>query len=92
MLRPEKAELLALDNAHKTELKEFNNKWENIIMPNFESETELLQLELRRKHHQELEEFKESLEKDLSLKYHVNSEILELRKKLDTLGQMVRGT
>lgn len=59
-------------------------------MPNFESETELLQLELRRKHHQELEEFKESLEKDLSLKYHVNSEILELRKKLDTLGQMVR--
>ena len=80
---------MALDNAHKTELKEFNNKWENIIMPNFESETELLQLELRRKHHQELEEFKESLEKDLSLKYHVNSEILELRKKLDTLGQMV---
>ena len=40
----------ALENAHKAELKELVNKWENIIIPNFENETTLLELELKKRH------------------------------------------
>jgi hypothetical protein len=40
----------ALENAHKGELKELINKWANIILPNFENESALLELELKRRH------------------------------------------
>lgn len=40
----------ALDNAHKQEIKELINKWNNIIMPNFENESSLLEIELKKKH------------------------------------------
>lgn len=40
----------ALDNAHKAEIKELMNKWNNIIIPNFENEAALLEIELKKKH------------------------------------------
>lgn len=40
----------ALENAHKSELKELLNKWNNIIMPNFENEAALLEIELKKRH------------------------------------------
>ena len=49
----------ALENAHKAELKELINKWNNIIMPNFENEAALLEIELKKRHQNELEQFKE---------------------------------
>lgn len=52
----------ALENAHKAETKELLSKWNNVIMPNFENETSLLELELKKRHQTELEEFKSSIE------------------------------
>lgn len=43
-------EMAALENAHKAETKELLSKWNNVIMPNFENETSLLELELKKRH------------------------------------------
>jgi hypothetical protein len=40
----------ALENAHKGEIKELINKWDNLIMPNYENEALLLEIELKKKH------------------------------------------
>lgn len=81
----------ALENAHKAELKELINKWSNVIMPNFENESALLEIELKKRHQNELETFKEQIEKDQdgtgSGKVHYSSEILNLKKKSEILGQ-----
>jgi len=45
----------ALENAHKAEIRELINKWNNVIMPNFENEASLLEIELKRRHQNELE-------------------------------------
>ena len=77
----------ALENAHKAELKELLNKWNNVIMPNFENEAALLEIELKKRHQNELESFKEQIEKGSDLtKIHFSSEILNLKKKSDVLG------
>lgn len=84
----------ALENAHKAELKELINKWQNIIMPNFENEAALLEIELKKRHQNELEQFKDQIERDQqmgaqgsgSTKVHYSSEILNLKKKSDLLG------
>lgn len=52
----------ALENAHKAEIKELINKWNNVIVPNFENEASLLEIELKKRHQNELESFKESIE------------------------------
>ncbi len=54
----------ALENAHKAELKELINKWNSIIMPNFENEAALLEIEMKKRHQNELEAFRDSIEKD----------------------------
>jgi hypothetical protein len=74
----------ALENAHKAELKELLNKWSNIIMPNFENEAALLEIELKKRHQNELEAFKDMVEKGGVV--HYSSEILNLKKKSDVLG------
>lgn len=51
----------ALENAHKAELKELINKWNNIIMPNFENEAALLEIEMKKRHQNEIEFFKDSI-------------------------------
>lgn len=50
-----KKELVALENAHRAELKELQNKWNNIVLPNFENETALLEMELKKRHENELD-------------------------------------
>lgn len=78
----------ALENAHKAELKELLNKWSNVIMPNFENETALLEIELKKRHQNELESFKEQIERDGDMlgKVHYSSEILNIKKKAEILG------
>jgi len=46
----QQAEMKALDNAHKAEIKELINKWNNVIIPNFENEAALLEIELKKRH------------------------------------------
>ena len=40
----------ALDNAHKAEIRELQNKWNNIILPQSENEAALIEMELKKKH------------------------------------------
>ena len=39
----------ALESAHMMEVKELLTKWNSIIMPNFENEAALLELELKKR-------------------------------------------
>ena len=78
----------ALDNAHKAEIKELINKWNNIIVPNFENEAALIEIELKKRHQNELEIFREAIEKEHENSIvHYSAEILNLKKKSDLLGQ-----
>lgn len=77
----------ALENAHKAELKELLHKWSNVVMPNFENEAALLEIELKKRHQNELEAFKDQVEREQSGVVHFSSEILNLKKKSDVLGQ-----
>ena len=42
-------EMEALEKAHLQEIKELLAKWNNIILPNFENESSLLELELKKR-------------------------------------------
>jgi hypothetical protein len=48
----------ALDAAHKAEVRELLQKWNSIVVPNFENEAALLEIELRKRHQNELEQFR----------------------------------
>ena len=42
-------DMSSLENAHIVEVKELLAKWNNIIIPNFENEASLLELELKKR-------------------------------------------
>lgn len=42
--------MVALENAHKEEIRELQNKWTNIILPQNENECTLIELELKKRH------------------------------------------
>ena len=77
----------ALDNAHKAEIKELINKWNSVIIPNFENEAALLEIELKKRHQNELEFFREQVEKEHGAAIiHYSGEVLNLKKKSEVLG------
>jgi hypothetical protein len=39
----------ACETAHKAEIKQLQNKWNNVILVNFENEIYLLEMELRKR-------------------------------------------
>lgn len=49
LINNHKQEMQALENAHLAEIKELLAKWNNIIIPNFENEASLLELELKKR-------------------------------------------
>ena len=51
-------EMEALEKAHLAEIKELLSKWNNIIIPNFENEASLLELELKKRQQNEVEMFR----------------------------------
>lgn len=54
--------MIALEAAHRQEVRELSNKWNNLILPNFENEVALLEMELKKRQQQELEEFRITIE------------------------------
>jgi hypothetical protein len=82
----------ALDAAHKAEVRELLQKWNSIVVPNFENEAALLEIELRKRHQNELEQFRESIDQGSSNgsaghhHVHYSGEILNLKKKGEMLG------
>ena len=41
--------MIALEGAHRQEVRELSNKWNNLILPNFENEVALLEMELKKR-------------------------------------------
>lgn len=54
--------MMALDQAHKQELREMTNRWNNLIIPNFENEIALLEMELKKRQQLELDDFRLNIE------------------------------
>lgn len=54
--------MMALDQAHKQELREMTNRWNNLIIPNFENEIALLEMELKKRQQLELDDFRQNIE------------------------------
>lgn len=80
-------EMQALENAHMTEVKELLTKWNNIILPNFENEAALLELELKKRQQNEVEMFRQQVElEQKSQKVHYSSEVLNLKRRAEVLG------
>ena len=40
----------SLEGAHKAEIKDLQNKWNNVILPQSENEAALIEMELKKKH------------------------------------------
>jgi len=77
----------ALESAHKAETRELLNKWNSVIIPNFENEAALIEIELKKRHQNELEQFREQIEKEQDVAVvHYSGEILNLKKKAEVLG------
>jgi hypothetical protein len=77
----------ALEAAHKAETKELINKWNNVIIPNFENEVALIEIELKKRHQNELEQFREAVEREQNEAIiHYSGEILNMKKKSEVLG------
>ena len=70
-----------MDQAHKEELEELNNKWENIQIPNTINEMQLLLIEMRNRHMNELEELRNFQLNNPTAHYHASPQLIALRKK-----------
>ena len=81
-------EIVALENAHKVELKELTNKWNNIILPQNENEAALIEMELKKRQQKELDAFRISIETGSCQqgRIHYSTRILEATKKAEYLG------
>lgn len=49
LIQSHQSDMRSLENAHIVEIKELLAKWNNIIIPNFENEASLLELELKKR-------------------------------------------
>lgn len=80
-------EMQALENAHMSEVRELLAKWNNIILPNFENEAALLELELKKRQQNEVEMFRQQVElQQKNQKVHYSSEVLNLQRRVEVLG------
>ena len=87
MVKNHQEEMMALENAHVAEIKELLAKWNNFIIPNFENEASLLELELKKRQQNELELFKEQVDgEQKQQKVFYSSDVLDLKRKLEVLG------
>lgn len=71
------------------ELKELQNKWNNLILPINENESAFLEMEVKVRHQRELDEFREAIEKGTIHRdrFHPSLGILEMQRKAEALGQ-----
>ena len=79
----------ALENAHKGEIKELQNKWNNIILPQSENEAALIEMELKQKHQKELDNFRVAIENGTvnCPRLHFSGAVIEMQRRADYLGQ-----
>jgi len=79
----------ALENAHRAEIKELQNKWNNIILPQSENEAALIEMEVKKRHQSELDDFRISIENGSvqTARLHFSAAIIEMEKRASYLGQ-----
>jgi hypothetical protein len=51
-----------LEAAHRAELKELQNKWDNLILPVNENESALFEMEIKKRQQKEIDEFRQGIE------------------------------
>lgn len=80
--------MVALEQAHKQELREMSNRWNNLIIPNFENEIALLEMELKKRQQLELDEFRQNIEAGAAkiTRVHWSNQVLDLEKRLKHLS------
>lgn len=80
--------MVALEKAHRQELKEMNNRWNNLIIPNFENEIALLEMELKKRQQVELDEFRKGIEDQQGkiTRVHFSNQILDLERRIKHLS------
>lgn len=92
MVSRQQAERASLEDAHKTELEKLMELWEQEALPSFDEAIKVAVIELREKHRQELEDARWRQEKELDKeRQHPPSQILNLKRRLETLAQTVKG-
>lgn len=81
------SEMQALESAHMLEIKELLTKWNSIIIPNFENEAALLELELKKRQQNEVEMFRLQVDHEVKAqRVYYSSEVLDLKRKVEVLG------
>ncbi len=80
--------MIALEAAHRQEVRELSNKWNNLILPNFENEVALLEMELKKRQQQELEEFRITIENGSAQinRVHYSNVVLDLERRIQFLS------
>lgn len=76
------------EDAHQKEVQEFLHRWEKIIIPEFENERLLIELETKKRHQNEIEELKESMKNSSVSKYRHSSELLNIQKQIESLASL----
>jgi len=76
------------ESAHQKEIQEFLHRWEKIIIPEFENERLLIELETKKRHQNEIEELKEKSKTDNSLKFRHSPELLNIQKQIESLASL----
>lgn len=84
-----RSEMEALEKAHKQEIKDLQNKWNNIILPQSENEAALIEMELKKKHQLELDNFRIAIENGTVQcpRLHFSGAVIEMKRRSDYLGQ-----
>lgn len=54
--------MASCDATHRDEIRNLQNKWNNVILPNLENQIALLEMELKKRQQQELDEFRTQIE------------------------------
>ena len=70
------------EDAHQKEVQEFLHRWEKIIIPEFENERLLIELETKKRHQNELEELKQTN------KYRLSPSLLNLQRQIESLASL----
>ena len=87
LVNEHRIEMEALESAHMMEVKELLTKWNSIIMPNFENEAALLELELKKRQQNEVEMFKRQVETEQqTAKIYYSTDVLDMKRKIEVLG------
>ena len=69
------------------EVKELLTKWNSIIMPNFENEAALLEMELKKRQQNEVVMFRQQVEQEQSSqRIYYSTDVLDMQRKIEVLG------